>query len=239
MVSNALSRVPEPKSRFAWRRLLGFSPVVVLGGFVGVLWMRLESQEAELRRARRELATAVRTVDMNRESVRIVRERVVPAVPQATPTRENATEAATEVTDPGENDEPSAAERAKAERARFDRIQGVFTAQKASDFQPDRVRALEREVSPALTELAKQRRSIELGSLECRGRMCGVDVALTGTADAGVLEQTVRTALLGHEGAMPLIHLITYAGDGPDKHVGRLYFEWLPADPNEPPPAEE
>jgi len=142
---------------------------------------------------------------------------------------------APELTDTGENDEPSADERAKAERARFDHIQGIFTAQKASDFQPDRARTLEREVSPALAELPKQRKSVELGSLECRGRMCGVDVAFNGTADADVLERTVRTALLGHQGALPLIHLATYVGDRPDKHVGRLYFEWLPADANDAP----
>lgn len=109
----------------------------------------------------------------------------------------------------------------------------IFTAQNASDFQPDRARTLEREVSPALAELRKQQKSIELGSFECRGRMCGVDVALNGTADAGVLERTVRTALFGHQGALPLTHLVTYVGDRPDKYVGRLYFEWLPADANE------
>jgi HAMP domain-containing protein len=235
MVSNALFRAPEPKSRFAWQRLLGLVPVVVLGGCVGVLWMRLESQEAELRRARKELATAVRTVDMNGESVRIVRERVVPTVPQTSPARENATEVApaTEVMDTSEHDEPSAEERAQAARARFAHIQGIFTAQKASDFEPDRARTLEREVSPALAELPKQRNSIELGSIECRGRMCGVDVALDGPADADLLDRTVRTALIGHQGDLPLIHLVLYVGDRPDKQVGRLYFEWLPADANE------
>ena len=239
MVSNALSRAP--KSRFAWRRLVGLTPVVVLGGFVGVLWMRLESQEAELRRARKELAHAVRTVDMNGSNVRLVRERVVPSVPQTSPTRENGSEVvlAPEATDPGENDEPSADERAKAERARFAHIQGIFAAQKASDFEPDRARTLEREVSPALAELPKRRKSIELGSFECRGRMCGVDVALDGMADADLLDRTVRTALFGHQGALPLIHLVTYAGDRQNKYVGRLYFEWLPADANERAPQEQ
>jgi hypothetical protein len=172
---------------------------------------------------------------MNGESVRIVRERVVPTVPQTSPARENATEVApaTEVMDTSEHDEPSAEERAQAARARFAHIQGIFTAQKASDFEPDRARTLEREVSPALAELPKQRNSIELGSIECRGRMCGVDVALDGPADADLLDRTVRTALIGHQGDLPLIHLVLYVGDRPDKQVGRLYFEWLPADANE------
>src|SRR5687767_4300975 len=129
MVSNAMFRgAPEPRSRFAWRRLLGFVPVAVLGGFVGVLWMRLESQEAELRRARKELATAVWTVGLNGERVRIVTERAIPSVPQTSSVRENATEVAPapEVMDTGENDEPSAEERAKAARARFAHIQGIF-----------------------------------------------------------------------------------------------------------------
>jgi hypothetical protein len=234
MASNALSRVAEPKGRLALRRLVAFAPVLISGGLVAVLWLRLEHQEAELERTRRELTTAVHAVEMKASNVRVVRERVASPVAQEFRVREDATErqAPPEVADPGEADEPLPEEHERVARGRFDHIQGIFAAQKASDFEPVRARTLEREVSPALAELVQQRKNIELGSLECRGRMCGVDVALDGGEDADLLERTVRQALMKHEGVLPLIHLVTYVGDRPGKHVGRLYFEWLPEDAN-------
>jgi hypothetical protein len=207
---------------------------VICGGVIAALWIRVESQRDELGRTRAELSSAIRLVEAKPPQVHIVTERSSPAFAPAAPTRDDSSRAlpSPEATDPGEVGQASPEEQGRIADARFAHIQGIFAAQKASDFEPERARALEREVSPALGELVKQRKSIELGAMECRGRMCGVDVVLADPTDAASLDSTVRLALMKHEGQPPLVHLVTRAGDQAGKHAGRLYFEWLPPQGN-------
>jgi hypothetical protein len=234
MLSTPSSRAADAGSRPFWRRLLGLAPLLILGSVIAGLWFRLDRQEAELRQTRLELASAskaerrepVLSLALARELENNAREQrsrpPVAPTPNAGPP--------SEVVPPSERDEPSTEERAQLRRARFDHIERIFVGQTPSDFQPERARSLEGAVAPALSELTKSRAGLALGSVDCRGRMCGVEVGFDDVADVAALEQAMETAVRAPEIGAPLIHIVTRAGErGEKQNVGRLYFEWLPA----------
>lgn len=136
--------------------------------------------------------------------------------------------------------ELTAEERRRKRQGRFDHIQDIFRTQSAKDFDPVRAQKLERALAPTLAEAARAGGTLEVGFLECRGRMCGVDLSFDEPTEVPALKAAVTQAVLTlHEGA-PLVHLVTHAGDTGKKNVGRLFFEWLAPSPNPSPnPANE
>jgi hypothetical protein len=207
---------------------------VLFGSVIVGLWLRLDRQEAELRRTRQELASAskaeraepVLSLAFAKEFENQAREQ------RSRPPAASPPDVAPppKVVHPVEVEEPSPAERVKMRQARFDHIERIFVGQTSADFQPERARSLEQAVAPALSELTKSRAGLESGSVDCRGRMCGVEVGFDDVADVDALEQAMQMAVSRPELGAPLVHIVTRAGEpGEKQNVGRLYFEWSPA----------
>lgn len=127
-----------------------------------------------------------------------------------------------------ERDEPTPEQRLAAARGRFQHIQGIFESQTAADYDPVRTGRLESSVKPALETLKEKAKDLKLGQLECKGRMCGLDVAFKSSSDGGLLYNTLTRSTMEMGDSMPLVHLVMLPADQDGQHTGRAYFEWHP-----------
>ena len=211
--------------------------MVVCAGAVGWAIYDRQSRSEELGEIRRTLAALEERPKLASTPRRspIYVSRDVSSAGSSAPAAAEAraeTEAADEDPSPAPQDEdlaePTPEQRAAASRARYQHIQSVFESQTAADYDPVRASRLESSVNPALEALRDRAKDLKLGQLECRGRMCGVDVSFKSSSDASLLFDSLTRATTELGDSMPLVHLVMLPQDQQGEHSGRAYFEWRP-----------
>jgi hypothetical protein len=132
----------------------------------------------------------------------------------------------------GDDDAEAGGARRRAERiARFDHIQEIFAALTERPVDGPRAQRVRTSFEAEVEGFRKSPPAgVQLGTLECRGRMCALPVAFDAPEKIeAVVGAARRSAIAVAEpsGETPLVHLLSRPDADERTSVGRLYFEWL------------
>jgi hypothetical protein len=229
MASGLMEASPSgERSRGVRLALILLSAALV--GAVALLWSRLQHQEQELARARGEFtnATGAREAEARIVYVRGPDAALSRAAEQAAPSERVSDPAAEAPVVPVEEEPRTAEERTALRKARFDHIQGIFESQSAHDYEPTRARRLETAFAGVVERLRREAPELDLGKLECRGRMCAADVSFDDPARGSLVYKSALDAVILLGEGQPRPHVIVQDGERPGQQTGRVFFEWMP-----------